>query len=243
VAAWPRPSSLSGYRHLPQVIPKVAVVAAFGLLLSFFSGCTERQAELQSTITTFLDDWYTQAQAGNRDDNLCHGMGLLKHPELSCKQMLASAATIDTSSQHIEAIKPIECFSGVCGDMFEITITAKDRAGNEINESHILKRDAGKLRVYWYRNDALMAQLRMQNPVIEEQKDPEQVAYDELIARYPALYEYPPCYGIRASSSNLAGPLMPIDDIDVANIQSLASGCDNFCFALVGNKIAPLCPQ
>ena len=70
-----------------------------------------------------------------------------------------------------------------------------------------------------------------------------QIAYDEITARYPALYSYPPCYGTRPSSTTLVGELMQKDNIDVAQVEALAVDCGNqFCFALVGNKIATLCP-
>ncbi len=206
------------------------------------TACADKQAEQKTAITTFLTDWYTQAREGKRDDSLCHGLGLLKHPDFTCADMLEAAATIDPATQQIEQIKAIDCFAGVCGDLFEINLTSQNTSGTNINETHILKRDDGQLRVYWYRNDVLMAQLRAANP-IEEEKDPEQVAYDELIARYPTLYEYPPCYGVRPSSTNLAGKLMAMDAIDVDEINRIASTCDNFCFSVVGSKIAPLCPK
>ena len=98
--------------------------------------------------------------------------------------------------------------------------------------------------MYWYRSDSLLTLLR---PAKEDEdvsaKDPIQAAYDEITARYPALYSYPPCYGVRASSSNLVGGLMSKDELDVAAIEQRAAACgEGFCFALVGNKVATLCP-
>ena len=79
--------------------------------------------------------------------------------------------------------------------------------------------------------------------LLSDEKDPEQQAYDEITARYPALYQYPPCYDIRVSSSNLRGELMRKNEINVATIDALAAQCgESFCFGLVGNKIAAVCP-
>ena len=123
-------------------------------------------------------------------------------------------------------------------------LNSRDDAGNELDETHILKRDDGRLRVYWYRNDKLINELRTEFTDEPETKDPVQQAYDKLKARYPELYQYPPCYGVRASSSTLVGELMPETSVDVERVHQLASECgETFCFGLVGSKIAPLCPK
>ena len=100
------------------------------------------------------------------------------------------------------------------------------------------------MRLYWYRSDSLLALLKpAENAAADDAKDPIQTAYDELTARYPALYSFPPCYGVRPSSSNLVGELRRPDALDVQEIEQLAAACGaTFCFALVGNKIATLCP-
>ena len=94
-------------------------------------------------------------------------------------------------------------------------------------------------------NDTLAANKTLTtNEEPEEEKEPIQVAYDEITARYPALYQYPPCDGVRASSSTVVAELMVRDAIDVAAVEQLAENCgETFCFSLVGEKIAPLCPD
>jgi len=207
------------------------------------AACTDRQALLQSEVDDFLSNWYAQAAAGKRDEGLCHGLGLLKHPAFTCVDMLDHAARVDRSSSSPSSITSIDCFAGVCGEFYEVALSGRDNAGNEIRETHVLKRDDGMLRVYWYRSDTMMAALRAANPAPDEDaKDPLQTAYDEIVARYPSLYEFPPCYGVRASSSNMAGALMAKDAIDTDAVAHIAQSCgEKFCFALVGEKIAPLC--
>ena len=209
------------------------------------SACVDKQARNTQQSLAFLDGWFAKASAGARDDELCHGLGTLKHPQVSCADMLKHAGNIEPFSRTPGPVNARDCFGDVCGEFFEVDFNSVDLAGNEVRESAVLKRDDGVLRLYWYRSDTVLEQLRAANPApSEEEKDPQQVAYDEVVARYPALYQYPPCYGVHVSSSNLAGELMPKDAMDEDAINEYASSCgDNFCLALVGNKIAPLCPN
>ncbi|NOX49627.1 MAG: hypothetical protein GXP16_03710 [Gammaproteobacteria bacterium] len=98
--------------------------------------------------------------------------------------------------------------------------------------------------MYWYRTDAMLDAIRQKNHRNKDDgKDPLHVAYAEIVARYPSLYEFPPCHGIRVTSANLAGTLVRKDAIDVSSMQTIASNCGKlFCFGLVGDKIAPMCP-
>ena len=214
-------------------------------LLFLLSACADKQAAVFEQSLTFLNDWFSDARAGKRDDSLCHGLGTLKHPGVSCADMLSHAADIEPSSRTVENMKSLDSFADVSGEFIEVSFSSLDLAGNEVRENAVLKRDDNKLRLYWYRSDSLLAKLRAAEPEDDrEGKDPLQVAYDEITARYPGLYEYPPCYGVRASSANLAGELMTRDAIDEAEVRAYAQSCpETFCFALVGNKIAPLCPQ
>ena len=206
--------------------------------------CTDRAAETRQQSLAFVGDWFDKAGEGAQNEDLCHGIGLLKHPGVDCAQMLGAAAEIDPTTRSVETIRPQDCFSGVCGEFIEIRFDSRDLSGNEIRETALLKRDDGQFRMYWYRSDSLLARLRADNPIEADEKEPEQLAYDEIIARYPSLYAYPPCYGVRVSSSNLAGDLMPKDAMDVAEIERLAATCPElFCFGLVGQKIAPICPK
>ena len=206
--------------------------------------CSDHEAVLRQQSLAFVTGWFQQAADGARQDALCHGLGTLKHPEISCNEMLEHAARVDAASRQVTSFGTRDCFGDVCGEFVEIGFTGVDRDGNDLRETAVLKRDDGALRMYWYRSDSLLTLLR---PAKEDEdvndKDPIQAAYDEITARYPALYSYPPCYGVRASSSNLVGELMSKDDLDVAAIEQRAAACgERFCFALVGNKVATLCP-
>jgi hypothetical protein len=207
--------------------------------------CTDKAAQLQDDSLAHAQQWFALAKTGNGDETSCHGLGLLKHPAVTCTQMLEYAGRVDATSRRITGVTPRECFDSVCGEFVELNFTGFDDAGNEINETVLLKRDEGRMRTYWYRSNMLMASLRAANPEPDEDgKDPQQLAYDALVARYPSLYAFPPCYAIRPSSSNLVGDLMAKDAVDVTVVENLASQCpDTFCFALVGNKIATLCPK
>jgi hypothetical protein len=219
--------------------------ATFMVALSFLAlACEDRQARLQEEALTFVTGWFQQAADGVRDDALCHGLGTLKHPEITCREMLEHASRITASSRQVTRLDSRDCFGGVCGEFVEIGFNSQDTAGNELRETALLKRDEGRFRMYWYRSDSLLALLRpAQGSDDEQQQDPLQLAYDEITARYPPLYEFPPCYDSRASSANLVGELMAKDAIDVAAVEALAAECgESFCFALVGNKIATLCP-
>lgn len=224
---------------------RAAATAALTLLLAAtLLACAERQPPLSDQITTYLDGWFAAAESGARDDDLCHGLGLLKHSQFSCAEYLEHAARVNPTTRAISSITPTDCFAKVCGEFFQVDLSGFDKAGNELNESAVLKRDNGKLKLYWYRSDSLIAELRAANPDPgDDDKDPQQAAYDEIIARYPSLYQYPPCYQVRPSSSNMVGSLQARDNIDTTKVDQWAEACGaSFCFALVGEKIASLCP-
>ncbi len=214
-------------------------------LLFLGAACTDDVELKRDQGLEYLSGWFAAAAAGERDDALCHAFGLLKHPDVSCATMLDHAARVDPAQRTIAGMTQMECFGEVCGEFLQVEFDSRDPAGNEIRENALLKRDEGRYRLYWYRSDTLLAELRAGEPDAEEidAKDPEQQAYDALVARHPALYSYPPCFGVRASSSNLRGKPADIEDIDPAAVETLAAECpDTFCFALVGSKIATLCP-
>ena len=229
-------------------VSRAAIRAALSFLLVMLAGltagCVDQRAQRNEQALNLLNEWFAAAAAGERSDNLCHGLGTLKHPEVSCADMLEHAARIDQATRHVERLKDMDCFGDVCGAFVQIELTSRDQSGVEIRESALLKQDEGIFRLYWYRSDSLLEQLRAAMPDSrEDEKDPEQQAYDEITARYPALYQYPPCYDIRVSSSNLRGELMRKNEINVATIDALAAQCgESFCFGLVGNKIAAVCP-
>ncbi|XOV85044.1 MAG: hypothetical protein ACFHXK_07930 [bacterium] len=218
-----------------------ALTAALVVLLS---ACGDKAAELHNASLAHAQQWFAAAAAGAVDEENCHGLGLLKHPQVTCAEMLEFAAEVDGAKRQIVDIRTRDCFASVCGEFVELTFTGQDLAGNETDETLLLKRDNGRLKTYLYRSNLLMTQLAAATPRAEEnEKSPQQAAYDEVVARYPSLYSYPPCYDIRPTSSNLVGELLVRDNIDVEVVDTLATQCgDNFCLALVGNKIATLCP-
>ena len=197
----------------------------------------------QADSLSYLASWFTEAANGTREDSLCHGLGLLKHSDFTCSQMLDYAASVDPESRQVTHFSAKDCFAKVCGAFYEIGFSGFDLSGNEVEETAVLKQDEGKLRVYWYRNN-MMYSGQQTGEEQKEEKAPEQIAYDALTAQHPSLYAYPPCYGIRTSSNNLAGELFKLEVADVSQIEGWAKACPEvFCFALVGQKIAPLCPQ
>ncbi len=212
------------------------------LLIAAATGC----AESASTTTQALrsaNDWFARAASGARTEEECHGLGLLKHPQFTCAEYLDHASRVDAATREVQAIVERDAFGGVQGTFYDITFNARDTAGNEIVETIVLKRDDGRSRVYWYRTDSLLALLKSEARDPTDDVDPQQAAYDEIVARYPSLYQYPPCYQVRPSSANLVGELTAKDAIDVQHVEILAQTCGaTFCFALVGEKIATLCP-
>jgi len=213
-------------------------------LVMFVTACTDKEAQLQDASLAHAQQWFALAGTGADGDENCHGLGLLKHPDVSCAQMLSFASRVDSASRQITGINTRDCFESVCGEFIELNFSGQDLAGNEVNEMLLLKRDDGRMKTYLYRSNLLLSELGGENPETPtEEKSPQQTAYDEVVARYPSLYSYPPCYGIRPSSSNLVGELMQRDNMNVAAVEQQAQQCGaTFCLALVGNKIATLCP-
>ena len=215
--------------------------------LSVFAltACGDPTAARNEKAMAALGDWFAAAANGQRDEDLCHGLGTLKHQDASCTDMLDHAARIEPTSRNLERISDLDCFASVCGDFVQVELAGADRDGNPATEQALLKQDEGRFRLYWYRTDSLLDEMRAAMPdPAEEDRDPIQIAYDQITERYPALYQYPPCYGVRASSTNLRHELMRKDNIDVPTIERIAAQCgETFCFGLVGEKIAALCPE
>ena len=168
---------------------------------------------------------------------------MLKHSEFSCAELMDYAARGDVASRMVRSARTQDCDEGVCGDFVQMMVEGVDDAGQPMEENILMKIDDGIARVYWYRSSLMLDQLTT-DEALEEQKDPEQIAYDRLTALHSSLYAYPPCYGVRPSSSNLTSDLVAMDAIDPDQMDQLASACgESFCFAFVGQKVAPLCPN
>ncbi len=213
------------------------------LVATVLASCQDSGPSDGERAVAFLADWFAKASAGQRGDELCHGLGTLKHPQFTCAEMLAYAAEIDGASRTIKGTRSLKEFAGFPGSFLETEIDSTSRGGEPVSETAVLKQDDGILRLYWYRSDLMLKKLQAEADAQEEEKHPEQKAYDELVARYPVLYAYPPCYGVRPSSSNLAGELVAMEEVDVDVIEGIAAECGTeFCFSVVGQKIAPLCP-
>ncbi len=217
------------------------------------TGCAPAADPAEEALA-YAEQWFGQAAAGARGEHLCHALGLLKHAQFTCDELLEHAARIEPASRELTQARPRECMAEVCGEFFELTFHSRERAGQNIAEREeaeeseeivVLKKDNGQYRLYWYRSASLMALLtpRHHNPA-EAEKSPEQAAYDELTQRYPGLYSWPPCENVRVSSSNLMTDLMPRDNLNTAQMETLAAACgDHFCFGFIGNKVAAVCPH
>ena len=206
------------------------------------ASCSSSEQASQQAAQAF-ETWTQSARAGARDEALCHGLGLIKHPAFTCADMLTYAAQVNPSSRQYSAWRARECVETVCGEFWATTTTAADRAGNPVDETVIVKQDDGRYRIYLYQSSSMVEAFRAAHPTeAEDGKDPLQAGYDALTNRFPSLYSYPPCHGITISSSKLQGALIAQDAIDPDAIDRLATNCpDRFCLGLVGRKIAPVC--
>ncbi len=214
----------------------------FLLLVGLLGACDSGPAPEQLAVS-YLLTWFEQAEQGMRDDELCHGLGLLKHPTYTCADYLQSAANITLSSRGVAAVTPMDCYQDICGTFFQIEVDGVDKAGNESREIVLIKQDADTMRVYWYRSEEMLQDLRRAEEIQREaDKDPVQVAYDELTNQYPTLYAYPPCIDVRPSSNTLLAPPIALQDINPAELDLLADECSGtVCIGTVGRKYALLC--
>ncbi|MEM7079170.1 MAG: hypothetical protein AAF513_11130 [Pseudomonadota bacterium] len=213
-------------------------VALLSLLLQ---ACGESGPVLEDAAQAHLQSWFAQAREGRRDETLCHGLGLLKHDQFTCAEYLEHAAPI--TARVATAVRTRDCFVDVCGDFVEVEYSGRGADGDDFAETAVVKRDDGKLRLYWYRSTSLLALMRSADDEADTGKDPQQVAYDALVARYSALYNYPPCYQIRPTSNNILGDLIDPDRLDLEVVAARHKRCpDSFCIAFIGRKVATLCP-
>jgi hypothetical protein len=104
--------------------------------------------------------------------------------------------------------------------------------------------------LYWYRSDALFTTLTQRAESTDEDyeralKDKQtqlEAVYAEIVQRQPALYQFVMCTDASVSSSKLVGKPIAPKDISAADMTLRALQCpENFCLALVGKRIAPLC--
>jgi hypothetical protein len=126
-----------------------------------------------------------------------------------------------------------------------------DTRGNAIQEGAVLKRDDGVFRLYWYRSDALFTTLAKRAESVNddnneralENKQAElEAVYAKIVQQQPALYQFVMCTDASVSSSKLVGKPVNPQNISATDMASRAQQCpENFCLALVGKRIAPLC--
>lgn len=218
---------------------------ALVLVAACLAACGDATPTSDIAAQQFLEGWFARTRAPIEPDNMCHGLGMLKHSTFACAEIVAHAGRVTPASRTLTRAVTRDCFESVCGTFMELEYSGTDLAGNGVDEHIIVKRDDGQFRVYWYRSTTLLEAYRQAHPELAEvdAPDPLQVAYDELTARHSDLYAWPPCYGIRATSNNLRTPTMALDAIDAELMATEATACpETFCFALVGQKIAGLCP-
>jgi len=237
------------------IYPQFIILA---LQVWLLSACTPA-ADPHAQAAAYANQWFAQASSiaqqepaetaahqGNTHDHLCHAMGLLKHPQFSCSELLQHAARINPQSRQLSSNQTRKCVGSVCGEFYELTYRSSNHQGVEGEEIMLLKKDKGAFRVYWYRSASLMAMLTAADDKQQpgNGKSADQVAYDQLTEQYPGLYQYPPCYQVRVSSSNLRGQLTAPMDVDPGIIEQQAAACGAaFCLAFVGTKVASVCPH
>lgn len=192
----------------------------------------------------YLTEWFQLAADGQRGDEHCHAFGLLQHSDVTCAEMLDHASRIVASERTVTSTRFIECLEDVCGEFLEIELAGVDKAGREITEIAVLKRDDGRFRLYWYRTTSLIESLTTsQTDASPTEDDQDQKAYTRLTNEHAGLYQFPPCLDVRVSSSNMIGGLVQTSDIDIEDFESRSESCpDTFCLAFVGRKVAGICP-
>jgi hypothetical protein len=212
------------------------------------AGCGESKEEIANDGLAHLTAWFEVAARGERDDEHCHAFGLLKHREATCGDMLEHASRIVQSERTVTSTRFMECLETVCGEFFEVELASVDAGGREVEEIAVLKRDSGQFRVYWYRTNSLLTAIEDRQAAedsIDAGADAKlESAYTRLTNEFPEFYQYPPCRGVRVSSSNLVGALLPPGDTDPGEFATRAEQCpDTFCIAFVGKKIGAVCPR
>ena len=228
------------------------LLCTLGLALCL-GGCGEDDEAIKTQGITALNDWFLAAATDNPPS--CHAFGLVKFYDASCADMYEHAAKIAPESRTITSSKLLKCYGQgaqeLCGEFVEIWLTSMDRRGNTIQEGAVLKRDDGVFRLYWYRSDALFTTLTQRaesaddqgyERTLEDKQTQLEAVYAEIVQRQPALYQFVMCTDASVSSSKLVGKPVAPKDISAADMASRALQCpENFCLALVGKRIAPLC--
>ena len=216
-------------------------------------GCGNTEQQTLADAESFLGQWLTNNDASQPAK--CHAFGLLMFPAASCEDMQQHAARVLPESRKRERIRTIECFGDgaqrACGEFVEIWYQSRDRLGREIQEGAVVKRDDGAFRLYWYRSDLLFTTLAERNEALEpsvidaqQAQDRLTAVYNEMINHHSELYTYPPCLDdVRASTTTMVGTGFHPASADPVEIHRRASNCaTQMCFALIGQKVATLCP-
>ena len=216
-------------------------------------GCGDAEKQTLADAERFLQQWLNTSY--EEQTASCHAFGLLMFTAASCADMQQHASLVAPQSRLRERIQTLECFGEgaqrVCGEFVEIWYQSQDRLGREIKEGAVVKRDDGIFRLYWYRSDLLFTTLANRAEAAEQLNDRAdheharvQAAYNELINSHAELYAYPPCLDdVKASSSTMIGSSFRLAAADPAEIDRRASACSTqLCFALIGQKVATLCP-
>lgn len=216
-------------------------------------GCGNTQQQTLLDAEDFLIQWLASSNASQ--PATCHAFGLLMFPAVSCEDMQYHAAQVVPESRKRERIKALECFGEggqrACGEFVEIWYASQDRRGRPIKEGAVVKRDDGKFRLYWYRSDLLFTTLTERAEAAEQSMTEAEQAqnrlsavYNEMVNNHSELYAYPPCLDdVRVSSTTMVGSAFNHSAADPGEINRRAGSCaSQMCFALIGQKIATLCP-
>ena len=243
--AWHPQSSLNGSKTCGLGFIVVACLLE--------GGCGNTQQQTLLDAENFLVQWLANSNASQ--PATCHAFGLLMFPAASCADMQEHAAQVVPESRKRERIKALECFGDggqrACGEFVEIWYASRDRRGRPIKEGAVVKRDDGKFRLYWYRSDLLFTTLTQRAEAAEQSmtaaeqaQDRLSAVYNEMVNNHSELYAYPPCLDdVRVSSTTMLGSAFNHSAADPGEINRRASSCaSQMCFALIGQKVATLCP-
>ena len=215
-------------------------------MLLLAGGCGEDEEAVATAGLTKLTEWFEVASAGGRGDEHCHAFGLLKHQDATCADMLEHASRVVPEERRVTATRFRDCVQTVCGDFFEVELSGIDTGGRDITEIAVLKRDEGQFRLYWYRTTSLIDELARSaeaNAAAEDEDAEIDAAYARITNAHSEFYQFPPCRGVRVSSSNKVGDLVATDALTVADFEARAARCPNeFCITFVGRKVAGVCP-
>ena len=80
-------------------------------LMGCCAACTDPGPSDEKLAAVGFKNWLADAEAGIREG--CHGLGMLKHSEFTCAELMRYAARGDPASRVIRVAQPKDCFADV----------------------------------------------------------------------------------------------------------------------------------